>query len=107
MARQRHDDPELDDLISEITTDCYNEDEELTGFENAFDEEAELPCAGSVIGEEVQVLSIASQHGRRELVATCERRGGRYEVSLFDVKLQANPATERLLAAYRRWAAFR
>jgi hypothetical protein len=107
MARGRRDDPGLDDLISEITIDCYNEDEELMGFENAFDEEAELPCAGTVIGEVVQVLSVASQQGRRELVATCERQGGRYAVSLLDVELQAGPATERLLAAYRRWAAFR
>jgi hypothetical protein len=28
-------------------------------------------------------------------------------VSLLDVELQAEPETERLLAAYRRWAAFR
>jgi hypothetical protein len=26
---------------------------------------------------------------------------------LLDVELQAEPETERLLAAYRRWAAFR
>jgi hypothetical protein len=107
MARQRRDDSDLDGLISELTVDCYNEDEELMGFENAFDEGAEFPCAGTVIGEEVQVLSVSSQQGRRELVATCERRGGRYEVSLLDVELQAEPETERLLAAYRRWAAFR
>jgi hypothetical protein len=107
MARQRRDAPDLDDLISEITTDCYNDDEELMGFENAFDEEAELPCAGTVIGERVQVPSIASQQGRRELVAACKHRGGRYDMSLLDVELQVGPETERLLAAYRRWGAFR
>jgi hypothetical protein len=107
MARQRSDDPDLDKLISEITTDCYNDDEELTGFENAFDEEAALPCSGTVIGEEVQVLSVSIQQGRRELIATCERRGRRYQISLLDIEFQADPETERLLAAYRRWAAFR
>lgn len=99
-------DRDLDDLISEITTDCYNDDEELMGFENAFDEEAALPCPGTVVGEDVQVLSVATETGRRELIATCERRGRRYQLALLDIELQADPATQRLLAAYRRWATF-
>lgn len=106
MVRQRRE-PDLDELIAEITTDCYNDDEELMGFENAFDEEAELPCAGTVIGEEIQVLSIATQSGRRELVATCERHGRRYQVALLDIELKTDTQTQRLLDAYRRWAAFR
>jgi hypothetical protein len=106
MARQISN-RDLDELISEITTDCYNDDEELMGFENAFEEQATLPCRGTVIGEEVQVLSVATEHGRRELIATCERRGHRYQLSLLDIELQADAQTARLLAAYRRWAAFR
>lgn len=106
MVRQRRE-PDLDELIAEITTDCYNDDEELMGFENAFDEEAELPCAGTVIGEEIQVLSIATQSGRRELVATCERHGRQYQVALLDIELKTDTQTQRLLDAYRRWAAFR
>jgi hypothetical protein len=106
VARQ-HDNRDLDELISEITTDCYNDGEELMGFENAFDEEAALPCPGTVVGEEVQVLSVATEAGRRELIATCERRGRRYQIALLDIEFKADPATERLLAAYRRWATFR
>lgn len=106
MVRQRRE-RDLDDLISEITTDCYNDDEELMGFENAFDEQASLPCPGTVVGEEVQVLSIATREGRRELIATCERAGRRYELALLDVELQADSATERMIAAYRRWSALR
>lgn len=104
MVRQRRD---LDELIAEITVDCYGEDEELTGFECAFDERATLPCPGTVIGEEVQVLSIATHIGRRELIATCEHRGCRYHLALLDVELQTDSVTEHLLAAYRQWAAYR
>jgi hypothetical protein len=103
MVPQRRD-PDLDELITEITTDCYDKDEELTGFECAFDEQAALPCPGTVIGEDVRVLSVATQYGRRELVATCERGGRRYQIALLDVELKTNRATERLLSAYRRWA---
>ena len=37
--------------IDEITVDCHDEHEQLTGFQNAFDEEANFPCPGTVIGE--------------------------------------------------------
>lgn len=44
MSPTHRADPELDDLIAEITTDCYDEDEALIGFENAFDEADCLPA---------------------------------------------------------------
>ncbi len=104
MSLSRQADPELDSLIDEITVDCHDEDEQLTGFEAAFDEDASFPCPGTVIGEEVEVLHVGQGNGRRELIATCQRNGRRYEVSLLDINLDADPATSRLLAAYRRWA---
>lgn len=93
----------LDDLIAEITVDCHDEDEQLMGFENAFDEDAGFPCAGSVVGQRVEILSTAIQGDRRELIATCRREGRTYHVALLDIDLDADPATSRLLAAYRRW----
>jgi hypothetical protein len=99
----RKTDPELPSLIAEITVDCYDEEEQLTAFENAFDEDANFPCPGVVLGEEVEVLSVATRNNRRELIATCRRGGRRYELALLDIDLHADPATSRLLAAYRRW----
>lgn len=98
-----HADPELDNLIWEITVDCHDEDEQLTGFENAFDE-ANLPCPGTVIGEHVEVLSVSTANNRRELIATCKRDGRKYEIALLDIEIDADPHTSRLIAAYRRWA---
>jgi hypothetical protein len=103
MSPARQADPELDSLIDEITVDCNDEDEQLTGFEAAFDEDASFPCPGSVVGEEVQVLHVGQGDGRHELIATCRRNGRRYEIALLDVKLQADAPTSRLVAAYRRW----
>jgi len=95
-------DPDLDNLIWEITVDCYDEDEQLMGFENAFDE-ANLPCPGTVVGEDVEVLSVSTANNRRELIASCQRNGRRYEAALLDIDLNADPDTSRLIAAYRRW----
>jgi hypothetical protein len=94
---------ELDELITEITVDAYGEDEALTGFEVAFDDLASFPVAGTVVGEEVEVLSVAVAHGRRELVASCSRGGRRYDVALLDVECSGDSDFERILAAYRRW----
>jgi hypothetical protein len=103
MSRATNADPELDTLIDEITVDAYNEDEQLTAFETAFEEDASFPCPGTVIGEDVEVLSVSTSTNRRELIAACQRGGRRHEVALLDINLQADPTTSRLLAAYRRW----
>ncbi len=55
----RSTDRDLDLLIDEITTDCHDEDEALTGFEAALEENTRLPCPGTVIGEPVEVDGIA------------------------------------------------
>jgi ribosome recycling factor len=102
LSPARRPNPELDALIDEITVDCYDEDEQLMGFENAFDD-ANLPCPGTVVGETVEVLSVTTTGNRRELIATCQRNGKRYEIALLDIDIDADPTTSRLLAAYKRW----
>jgi hypothetical protein len=99
----RHADPELDGLIDKITIDAHDIDEQLMGFEAAFDEDANLPCPATAVGEEVEVLSVSRGDNRQELIATCQRGGRRYEIALLDLDINADPATERLIAAYRRW----
>lgn len=103
MTPARQADPDLDNLIDEITVDAHDQDEQLMGFENAFDEDANFPCTGTVIGQKVEVLSVSRANNRQELIATCQRNGRRYEIALLDIDLQADSATSRLLAAYRRW----
>lgn len=102
MTPARQANAELDALIDEITIDAYDRDEQLMGFENAFDE-ANLPCPGTVIGENVEVLSVSTQNNRHELIATCQCNGCRYQIALLDIELDADPDTSRVIAAYRRW----
>ncbi len=102
MNRSSQTDPELDSLIAEITIDCYDEDEALSAFENAFDDEAPFPIPATVVGEDIEVLSIGTHNGRRELIATCQRAGQRHQIALLDINIHANQPASRLLAAYRR-----
>lgn len=94
---------DLDDLIAEITMDANGEGEGLSGFEVAFDDEVRFPLSGTVIGGDVEVLSVGVADGRRELIATCERAGRQYRIALVDVDLTEHAAAMRLIAAYRRW----
>jgi Calcium binding len=106
LSPARKANPDLDTLIDEITVDAYGEDEQLMGLENAFDEDANFPCPGTVIGEEVEVLSVSMKDHRRELIATCKRHNRRYDIALLDIEVRADPATSRLIAAYRRWLGY-
>jgi hypothetical protein len=103
VSRTSQADHQLDSLIAEITIDCYDEDEVLTAFENAFDEDASFPLQGTVIGEHVEVLSIGQANGRRELIATCKRADQCHQVALLDTTIKADADVSRLIAAYRRW----
>ena len=104
MSGARQTTRDLDELIDDITVDCYDEDEQLQGFENAFDEDASFPVTGAVVGERVDIVHVGQGDGRRELIATCRRGGRRYEIALLDIAdIKADPQTTRLVAAYRRW----
>jgi hypothetical protein len=103
MSPARPANRELDSLIEEITVDCYDEYEQLTGFQTAFENDATFPCPGTVIGEQVDVLSVIGEDDRHELIATCQRNGRHYEIALLDIDLNADPETSRLIAAYRHW----
>jgi hypothetical protein len=103
MHTARPTDAELDSLIDEITVDCHDEYEQLTAFQTAFENDASFPCPGTVVGEQVDVLSVAGEDDRHELIATCQRNGRHYQIALLDIQLNADPDTSRLIAAYRRW----
>jgi len=103
VIRQRLTAQDLDDLIREITADTYNDDEALTGFEVAFDDQVSFPLSGTVVGHEVEVLSVSIHNGRRELIARCRHGGRRYDVALLDVDCSGDFEFDRILAAYRQW----
>jgi Calcium binding len=96
---------ELDALIEEITVDCYDEDEELSGFLTYLDEALEQPVEATVMGVPVTLLRVDSADGPlRGLVAHCQRDGDDYQISLLDVAVPRETAVSRVLAAYRHWA---
>lgn len=97
---------ELDDLLEEILVDAYGDSEQLTALEQAFEESAQLPFAGQVVGKLVEVVAITFDgNERRGLVAACRDESRTFEVSLQDITPleSVTPETGSLFRAYRRW----
>lgn len=95
----------LDELIDEITTDAYGEDEQLWAFRQALEDVIAVPCEATVIGEPVQVLKFDYDGNmRRGLTATCRRPdGAKYVVAALEVVIPREDPAGRYLAAYRKW----
>ena len=96
---------ELDDPIDEITTDANGDDEQLSAFRQAFEDNLKVPFEGSVLGEPVAVLGFDYDgNDRRGLTATCRAMHGRdYVMSAASVTVDPAMDASRYLAAYRKW----
>ena len=100
----RWSDAELDEVIEEVIVDAYDDSEQLTSFECAF-QEADFPIAGRALGRPVTVLSVVFDgNPRKGLRALLRVDGQAHELDLIDVAVSDDPrGTARLVAAYRRW----
>lgn len=97
------DEPDLDDLIEQITVDAYGV-EGYWSFRQAFEDHIQFPVAASVVGAEVTVSEVDFDGDeRRGLTATVQRDGRAWAVSLIDVESDAGHRFTRLTNAYRRW----
>ena len=94
-------------LIESVIVDAYGENEQLSAFCQAFEEEARFPLRATVVGADLDITGVDYDgNEQRGLRARCLRHGQPYEVALLDV-VPAGPLTlktSQLLNAYRRWA---
>ncbi len=104
MARSKW--PEgTDDLLGEILTDAFGDDEQLWAFRQAFEDNVPLPADAFVVGEPVEVLEIDYDGNvRRSLTARCRRQdGSEHVVAAAELSFLEGSAGARFSAAYRKW----
>lgn len=95
---------ELDALIDELTVDCYNDDEQLTGLLTGAEEALVIGEIATIAGAEIRTMAVdCPSDARRGLTATCERDGHRFELSLADIRFGDTSELGRIASAYRRW----
>jgi len=96
---------DFDGLIEEIVVDTYDENEQLSAFQQAFEDDVPMPADAFVIGEPVSVIGILYDgNERRGLTARCRREdGSEHAVAVPDVSFPLGSSGARYLAAYRKW----
>jgi len=90
-------------LIEQATVDCYNEDEQVTGFFTMIEENLEVPFETVILGMDVTVERIdLTVEGR--IVALCRQGGTRQAIAILDLPLPTPPPSGAdWIDAYRHW----
>jgi hypothetical protein len=90
-------------MAEDATADCYNEDEQVSGFYTMIMDNLEVPFKTTVLGVEVTVESVdLTVDGC--LVVVCARGAVRQLIRLLDLPLPTPPpAGGEWIYAYRHW----
>lgn len=97
---------EIDQLIEDVTVDCYNDDEERSAFVVAFGQHLEgTSTAATIVGFTTELIGVDDGGERRGLVAQLRHSGRVHTATLHDVELgtRTDPDLVALLQAYRHW----
>ena len=98
------DSSELDALIEQLTIDCYNDDEQLTGLLTGAEEALVVGEIATIAGMEIRVVAVDCPTDiRRGLTAVCERDGKRFELSLADLRFGDDSELGHVTDAYSHW----
>jgi len=93
----------LDKMIEEATVDCYDEQEQASGFYTMIEDHLAVPFLTEVLGVEVSVVGVEMDEDG-SLKAVCERNGKRQLIGLTDLELPKSPPSgAEWIAAYRHW----
>ena len=93
----------LDALAAEATIDCYNEDEEVTGFLTMIQDNLAVPFQTQVLGVEVTVDNV-QLNAVGEIVAICSRAKHRQSIAIVDLPMPVKaPDGTEWIEAYRHW----
>lgn len=90
-------------MIAEVTVDCYNDSECVTGFQTMIDEHLEVPFQTCVLGTDVTVTGIELSDDD-QVVAICTRGRYRQRIPILDLPLPIPPpGGAEWIEAYRHW----
>lgn len=76
-------------MVEEATIDCYDEEEQLTGFANMVEENLEVQFVTTLLGVIVTVTGVT--HTSHGLVADCVRGRHQQAIHVLDLTLPEPP----------------
>jgi len=93
----------LQKLIEEATVDCYDKEEQASGFLTMIEENLALPFTTRVLSVEASVVAVDMDHDGC-LNAVCKRGHEQQRIGLTHLQLPSPPPSgAEWIAAYRRW----
>lgn len=95
---------EIEALITEITVDCYNDEEQLSAFEVVINDAIDEYAKAFHMDEEVYLVEVNSNKGLHAgLRAKITRQRKQFEVALLDLEIDREEEEElyRLIEAYK------
>jgi hypothetical protein len=94
---------QLDELIEEATVDCYDAEEQASGFFAAIEDNLALPFTTRILGVDASAAAVEMDNDGR-IKVICERTGEQQRIDLLDLPLPSPPPSgAEWIAAYRRW----
>jgi len=94
----------LQDAIDEILTDCYGEDEEMSGWECTFSDRVEVPFSATLLGMPVEVLGFRANNANALQCQVVREEKHRW-IGIEDLDDEGLPQDFRhLLKLYRVWS---
>lgn len=93
---------ELDRLVSAITVDAHDLEEQITAFHAVFTNEVEGPTWATIVGVPVLVLDADIRVSGLEMTAHCRHDGDEQEISFTDLVFPPDTVAAWIHAAYRR-----
>jgi hypothetical protein len=96
-------DEELDVLISEVTVDCYDADEQSSAFAEAFNDQIDSPASATLVGVPVEVVAADVRATSSEVTAHCSHGQHRDEIAIADLTFEDGTGVAYVHAAYRRF----
>jgi hypothetical protein len=94
---------QLDELIEEATVDCYDAEEQASGFFAAIEDNLALPFTTRILGVDASAAAVEMDNDGR-IKVVCERTGDQQRIDLLDLPLPSMPPSgAEWIAAYRRW----
>lgn len=92
-------------MIEEATVNCYNPEEQITGFYTMMADGLAVPFQTTVLGVQVTVEKIDLSDASDEILAICSRDGQRQAFPILDLPLPIPPPEgAEWIQAYRHWA---
>jgi hypothetical protein len=105
MGKKKRTDPErLHALIEEATVDCYDEEEQRTGFRTMIEDNVVFPFRAKVVGEEIEITAFQWPTGGVGFKAVCKRKGKKYLVDITSLEwTEPHPEGFEWIEAYLAW----